>query len=272
LTRLAPDGRNRGVEVVDLPGGIRVRLVRPAHRGRARPALLWMHGGGYVLGSAKLDDDLCLRFSDALGITVASVEYRLAPEHTYPAALEDCYRALSGLRQLPDVDPARVAIGGASAGGGLAAALALMCRDRKDIPPVFQLLVYPMLDDRTISQRRAIERKRRLWNIRSNEFAWRAYLGDADPGKAVPARHTDLSDLPPAWIGVGTLDLFCEESLAYAAQLKDVGISCEVEVVPGAFHSFDRLTADAEVSNAFFRSQCSALAKHLGVQSKAAQA
>src|SRR5271167_2308007 len=140
------------VEVITFGSGIGVRLFRPVGVAQEpAPALLWMHGGGYVLGTAQQDDVLCRRFSTRLGVTVASVDYRLAPEHPYPAPLEDCYEALAWLARLPAVDRERVAIGGASAGGGLAAALALLARDRGELPVSFQLLIYPMLDDRTAS-------------------------------------------------------------------------------------------------------------------------
>jgi acetyl esterase/lipase len=244
------------VEVLTLPSGTGVRLYRP-HHGAPTPALLWMHGGGYVLGSAAQDDRLCRRFSHELGMTVASVDYRLAPEHPYPAALEDCYTALTWLAGLPAVDSARVAIGGASAGGGLTAALALLARDRGELAPVLQLLVYPMLDDR--SAERAGNPNYRLWNPRSNRFGWTSYLGGADPRVAVPARHDDLSGLAPAWLGVGTLDLFYDEDMIYAERLRQAGVPCQVDTVPGAFHGFDQLARKAPVSQSFFASQCASL-------------
>jgi acetyl esterase/lipase len=250
------------VDVITLASGVGVRLFRPAGVPEPVPALLWIHGGGYVMGSAQQDDALCRRFSRTLGITIASVEYRLAPEHPYPAPLEDCYSALTWLAGLPAVDTDRVAIGGASAGGGLAAALALLARDRGDIAPAFQLLVYPMLDDR--SSGAPANPNYRLWSPRSNQFGWAAYLGNADPQVAVPARHDDLSGLAPAWIGVGTNDLFHDEDLAYAERLKNAGVPCDVEVVPGAFHGFDILVRKAEVSQRFFASQCDVLRSALG--------
>ena len=253
------------VEVITLGSGVGVRLFRPAGVPEPGPALLWIHGGGYVLGSAQQDDALCRRFSRKLGVTVASVEYRLAPEHPYPAPLQDCYRALTWLAGLPAVDPDRVAIGGASAGGGLAAALALLARDRGDIAPAFQLLVYPMLDDRSSRSSGALSNPNyRLWGPRSNRFGWTAYLGNADPQVAVPARRDDLSGLPPAWIGVGSNDLFHDEDLAYAERLKNAGVPCEVEVVPGAFHGFDLVVPKAQVSQRFFASQCDVLRSALG--------
>ena len=248
------------VEVITLASGGGVRLFRPAGVPEPAPALLWIHGGGYVIGTAQQDDALCRRFSRKLGITVASVDYRLAPEHPYPAPLEDCYAALTWLAGLPAVDPDRVAISGGSAGGGLAAALALLARDRGEVKPAFQLLVYPMLDDRSSSAFGVPSNPNyRLWGPRSNRFGWAAYLGNADPQVAVPARHDDLSGLPPAWIGVGTHDLFHDEDLAYAERLKDAGVPCEVEVVPGAFHGFDLVLSKAQVSRRFFATQCDVL-------------
>ena len=247
------------VEVLTLGSGVSVRLHRPADISSPGPALLWIHGGGYVIGDAAQDDDLCRRFAEKLGATVAAVNYRLAPQHPYPVPLEDCYAALSWLTGLPSVDPDRVAIGGASAGGGLAAALALLTRDRGEIPLVAQLLVYPMLDDRTVGRADLDNPGHRLWNQTSNRFGWQAYLGDADPDVAVPARRDDLAGLPPAWVGVGTLDLFHDEDLAYAQRLQDAGVPCEVTVVPGAFHGFDGIAPNADVSQRFFASQCALL-------------
>ena len=257
LSGLLQRGSARDVEVITLGPETGVRLYRPLGVSEPTPALLWIHGGGYVIGTAQQDDALCRRFSARLGITVASVDYRLAPEHPYPAPLEDCYAALTWLAGLPAVDSERVAIGGASAGGGLAAALALLARDRGEIRPIFQLLAYPMLDDR--SSATAANPNYRLWSPGSNKFGWTAYLGDADPQVAVPARREDLSGLAPAWIGVGTHDLFHDEDLAYAERLKSAGVPCQVEIVPGAFHGFDLFVPKAQVSRGFFHSQCDSL-------------
>lgn len=247
----------RGVEVLTLADGTRIRLHRPTGVDGPTPALLWIHGGGYVLGNARQDDRLCRRFADALGATVAAVDYRLAPEHPYPAALDDCYAALAWLAALPTVDPARVAIGGASAGGGLAAALALRARDHGRITPVLQLLAYPMLDDR--SSALPAGRHYRLWTPVSNRFGWASYLGDTDPQVAVPARRDDLAGLPPAWLGVGTHDLFHDENVDYAERLIAAGVPCQLQVVPGAFHGFDLLAPSRPVSKKFFASQCARL-------------
>jgi acetyl esterase/lipase len=163
------------------------------------------------------------------------------------------------LASLPSVDRDRVAIGGASAGGGLAAALALLARERAEVPVVAQLLVYPMLDDRTVERDGLDNPGHRLWNQSSNRFGWDAYLADADRDVAVPARRDDLAGLPPAWMGVGTLDLFHDEDLAYAERLQAAGVPCRVEVVDGAFHGFDGILPKADVSLSFFHSQCALL-------------
>ena len=200
LTRLHGRQKAKDVEVLTLNSGVGIRLHRPATTSGAGPALLWIHGGGYIIGSAAQDDVLCRRFARTLGVTVAAVDYRLAPQNPYPAGLEDCYSALAWLAGLPAVDPARVAIGGASAGGGLAAALALLARDRGGITLVAQLLVYPMLDDRTVTRKGLDDPGHRLWNQYSNRFGWKWYLGDADPDVAVPARHEDLAGCRrPGW-------------------------------------------------------------------------
>jgi acetyl esterase/lipase len=257
LSGLRRSRAHDGVEALILGSGVGVRLHRPIGVSQPTPALLWIHGGGYVMGSAQQDDALCHRFTRELGITVASVDYRLAPEHPYPAPLEDCYSALSWLAGLPAVDPARVAIGGASAGGGLAAALALLAHDRGEVKPTLQLLAYPMLDDRSGAAPK--DPNYRMWGPKSNRFGWASYLGNANPQVAVPARRADLSGLPPAWIGVGTNDLFHNEDLAYAERLTAAGVPCHVEVVPGAFHGFDLVVPKAGVSRSFFASQCASL-------------
>lgn len=253
----------RDVEALTLPSGVDVWLYRPTGATRKGPALLWIHGGGFVIGHPGQDDQLCRRFARRLGVTVASVDYRLAPEHPYPAGLDDCYSALTWLAALPSVDPGRIAIGGASAGGGLAASLAQRALDRGEVALAAQLLVYPMLDDRSVDRRGLDKPGIRLWNKSSNKFGWSVYLGDADPAVAVPARRENLAGLPPAWVGVGTLDLFHDEDLAYAERLRAAGVPCDVQVVEGAFHGFDGIAPRASVSQQFFDSQCAMLQRAL---------
>lgn len=260
--------RSRGVEVAQVDPHTSVRLFRPATGALDGRALLWIHGGGYVIGSASMDDALCQAYADRLRATVASVDYRLAPENPHPAALEDCYAALTWLAGRAESGRDRVAVAGASAGGGLAAALALLARDRGEITLAAQVLVYPMLDDRTCL-RPATERHK-VWTQDSNRFAWHSYLGQA-PGSAgvspyaAAARAENLTGLPPTWIGVGTRDLFHDEALVYAARLREAGVACAVETVPGAFHGFDIFARNKEVSRSFFESQIRAFEAYLTV-------
>jgi acetyl esterase/lipase len=252
------------IEVLTLTSGVGVRLHRPPNAAPTPgPALLWIHGGGYVIGSPSQDDVVCRRFARKLGVTVAAVKYRLAPKNPYPAGLEDCHAALTWLAALPSVDPNRVAIGGASGGGGLCAALALLARDRGEVDVAAQLLVYPMLDDRSATRPGLDHPNHRLWTQSANQFAWESYLGSADPNVAVPARRQDLAGLPPAWVGVGTLDLFHDEDVAYAERLRAAGVPCDLEVVDGAFHGFDGVLPKAPVAKAFTAGQIAFLRKAL---------
>jgi acetyl esterase/lipase len=256
----------KDVQVEPLPSGAQLRVFEPPHGGSGG-ALLWIHGGGYVVGCAAQDDAYCRRLARALGITVGSVDYRLAPQHPYPAPLEDCYDGLVRLGDRPEVHADRIAIGGASAGGGLAAALAFLARDR-GVPVALQLLSYPMLDDRTVERDDLDHPEHRLWDQQSNRYGWQSYLGDADRSRAVPARRTDLAGLAPAWIGVGTLDLFHDEDLAYAERLRAAEVPVELEVVRGAFHAFDGLAPKTPVARRFYDSQCTALRGALAVPAR----
>ncbi|OBI22564.1 alpha/beta hydrolase [Mycobacterium sp. E2497] len=247
-------GRLRDVPEATVNENVTVRLHRPGHARDRAPALLWVHGGGTVMGHAAQDDKYLRKLAHRTGVAVTAVEHRLAPEHPYPAPLEDCYAALLWLARQPWVDPNRIAVGGASAGGHFAAALAQRAHDRGDVKLAFQMLVYPMLDDRTGAGQRG--QKRIMWTGTDNQLAWRWYLNGTDPQEAVPARREDLSGLPPAWIGVGTLDLFYEECLEYARRLRQAGVAVHEEIAPGAFHAFDQIVDKAPVSVKFFASQC----------------
>ena len=265
LTGLLDRRPSRHVEVNSV-GEVTVRLHRPpGSSGPPHPGLLWIHGGGYVIGSAAQDDAFSRGIAERLGAVVAAVNYRLAPEHPFPVPLHDCHDALVWLADRDDVDADRIAIGGASAGGGLAAALALLARDRGEVRPVLQLLAYPMLDDRTALRTDIDERHFRLWDNRANRFGWTSYTGapPGDPGisgLAAPARHDDLTGLAPAWLGVGSLDLFHDEDVAYAERLRAAGVECELRVIDGAFHGFDQIRPTAAGSRAFCAAEETALA------------
>ncbi len=254
---------SKKVPVFDI-GAISVRLHRPASLNHPAPALLWIHGGGYVGGIAAQDDKMCKSFAEQLGIVVASVDYRVAPEHPFPYGLHDCYDGLAWLVDQSFVDPGRVAIGGYSAGGGLAAALALYAREKAEIPLRFQLLSYPMLDVRTATRTDIVLTKFSGWDNMANYFGWESYAGHP-PGSDVisaltaPSRSEDLSGLPPAWMGVGTLDLFHDEDVAYADRLNAAGVPCQLHVAKGAFHGFDIVRRNAQVSQAYRTSYLDAL-------------
>ena len=259
------------VEDLEIPGpegaSIRARSYRPRTLRGAAPALVWVHGGGMVLGSHLQDEASNIAFARTLGISVLSVGYRLSPAHRAPAALEDVLAAFRWLAEHADergVDPERIALGGASAGGGLAAGATLMAHDRGGAQPVLQLLAYPMLDDRTVTRPGAAPRGLRVWTPGSNRFGWTSYLGTEPGGPGVspyaaPARREDLSGLPPAWIGVGTLDLFHAEDVRYAERLRAAGVPCALEIVEGAFHGFDALFRRTGVAKRFWAAQASAL-------------
>ncbi|MGE0228285.1 MAG: alpha/beta hydrolase [Dehalococcoidia bacterium] len=232
-----------------------VRLHRPKARGgEALPAVFWMHGGGYIFGTYEGDD---LRFDGwvrDLNCVGASVEYRLAPEHPHPAAVEDSYAALKWLHEHASelgVDAGRIGIGGASAGAGLAAGLALYARDRGEVPVAFQLLIYPMLDDRQATPSSGWPVP--IWAPSHNTLGWQAYLGerygtDDVPIYAAPARATDLEGLPPTLIAVGTLDGFVDEDIEYARRLNHAGVPVELHVYPGAPHGFDSMAPGTAVA------------------------
>jgi acetyl esterase/lipase len=226
---------------------VRVLVYTPPGPARARPVYLHVHGGGYILGAPDQNDGVSRTTAAELDCVVASVDYRLAPETRWPGALEDCYAALTWVHanaQALGVDPARIAIGGESAGGGHAAALAIHARDRGEIPICLQLLDSPMLDDRTGATSDPHPYCGEfVWTPASNRFGWSALLGVAAggpdvPAGAVPARQQNLVGLPPTFIVVGAIDLFLEESLEYARRLTRAGVATELHVIPGAFHGF----------------------------------
>ncbi|GAA3446659.1 alpha/beta hydrolase [Planomonospora venezuelensis] len=235
---------------------IRLRTYRPAGLEADAPGLYWIHGGGMILGTVENDDARLCEYALELGCVVVSVEYRLAPEHPHPAPVEDCYAGLvwtaKNAAEL-GIDPGRLVVGGISAGGGLAAGTVLLARDRGGPEIAFQLLICPMLDDRntTPSSREFTEAV--VWNRTANLFGWSCLLGertgtDDVPPYAAPARATDLSGLPPAYVDVGELEVFRDECTEYALRLVQAGVSTEFHLYPGAFHAFDGMVPGAEIS------------------------
>ncbi|GMU40051.1 MAG: esterase [Chloroflexota bacterium] len=251
---------------------VRVRLYRRLGLAAGAPGFLWIHGGGMIGGTVESTDAYCARIAEEAGAVVASVDYRLAPEHPYPAPLEDCYSALHWFASAAadlGVERSRIAIGGASAGAGLAAGLALLARDRGQITVGYQHLVYPMLDDRNITASSHAVLDTRVWCRASNIVGWSAYLGGraGEPGVeayAAPARATDLTGLPPAYICVGSLDLFLDEDIAYARALLEAGVPAELHVYPGAFHGSVNTVPHSPLSRRWRDDEVASIRRALG--------
>lgn len=279
--RAAVDGRSAPplpdvpVEQRTLPGlpgqpEVAVRIVN-ARADAARPGLLHVHGGGFIAGSSAFTLRDLQETCAALDCAAVSVDYRLAPETRWNGSLEDVYAALKWLHGHADelgVHPERIALVGESAGGGLAALLAIAARDRGEVPVAFQCLTYPMLDDRTVTRRFPPQIGRLVWTPQANRFGWASFLGTAPggtgvPNAAVPARTPDLAGLPPAFIAVGALDLFFDEDSDYAKRLNAAGVMAELYAVPGAFHGFDMIAPTAPVSRRFAAARLDALRRGL---------
>jgi acetyl esterase/lipase len=261
-TQLRADWRC-AVEELSVPGpqgspDVTLVYTRPADATGALPALYYMHGGAMIMGNAWSVLPRILRdWSVPLGLAVVSVDYRLAPETPYPGPLEDCHAGLLWTARHADelgIDAERVIIGGKSAGGGLAAALTLLNRDRGEGPtPIGQLLLSPMLDDRLDTPSAHQMAGISLWDRSSTAVAWQAYLGDryGDPDLppyAAPARATDLSRLPPTYLDVGSAETFRDENVAYAEAIWHAGGNAELHIWPGAFHGFDSLAPGAALA------------------------
>ena len=278
LDRLIERVAGRGVPVRMIPRqdgspDVRIWLIdHRAHPSKApTPAVLHIHGGGYIGSSMAYMFSVMKQLSAELDCLVVSVDYRLAPETRFPGSLDDNYAALAWLHANAaalNVDVRRIAVMGESAGGGHAAALAIAARDRGDYALAAQLLIYPMLDDRTGSSAAHMPASSAvgsfIWTAALNVLGWSSLLGvpvgsASPPQGSVPSRVEDLRGLPPAWVGVGTLDLFHDEDVAYAARLKAAGVATTLEVVEGAYHGFDILVKKAAVSKAFAESWKAAL-------------
>ncbi|ARR55240.1 arylesterase [Rhizorhabdus wittichii DC-6] len=266
---LAADLKMYEEHVPGIDGAPDVRLIitAPKASGSGRPAILHIHGGGYIMGSAEMTSQIDAAYAGAFGAVCVSVDYRLAPETPHPGPVNDCYAALKWLHQNAaalGVDPDTIAVTGESAGGGLAAALVLLARDRAEVPVAFQHLIYPMLDDRTATRDDPSPYLGQfIWTQDNNRFGWRSLIG-CEPGEAgvspyaAPARAEDLSRLPPTFIACGALDLFLEENLEYARRLILAGVSTELHIYPGGPHAFN-LVPDADISVALDRDCMAAL-------------
>lgn len=239
-------------EIAGLTGApdVRVVIVNAKSDGALRPCILHTHGGGFIIGDAKSSLRALQEIAQALDCLIVSVDYRLAPETRFAGSLEDNYASLKWLYQHAHEmggNRERIAVMGESAGGGHAAILAIAARDRGEVPVAYQALTYPMLDDRTGSTRKKPPAMGAIiWTEAHNRFGWTSFLGVPAgsrhvPKGAVPARVDDLKGLPPAFIGVGSIDLFVDEDIEYAQRLIDSGVSAELHVVPGAFHGFDAI-------------------------------
>lgn len=271
-----PDGVEVSERTVPGPAGapdVRVVISRPRERTAGAPGILHIHGGGYVMGTPGMGLATDAIYALELGATVVSIDYRLAPETPFPGPIEDCYAALRWLHAEADalgVDRARLVITGESAGGGLGAALALLTRDRGEVPVAFQHLIFPMLDDRTVVHPDPSPLFGEfVWNASANLFGWTSLLGGPPGGPdvspyAAPARAQDLSGLPPTFMICGALDLFLEEDLEYARRLIRAGVPTEFHVYPGAPHAF-MVVEDAQVTRAFARDSLAALKRALGL-------
>ena len=227
---------------------VRCLLYIPDDRKEASgPGYLHIHGGGYIIGSPEGSDTQNLLLSYEIGAVIISVDYRLAPENPIPAPLDDCYAALGWFHENSEelgIDRARIGIGGESAGGGLAAALAIKARDEGKYQICWQSLTYPMLDDRTGDDKNPGDPLvgEFVWTREFNQYAWNSYLADAKrKAPQAPGRLEDFKGLPPTWMFTASLDLFRDENIDYAQRLMSAGVSCDLVVYPGACHAFQQI-------------------------------
>jgi acetyl esterase/lipase len=246
---------------------VTLRIYRPVSGSSPRPGIYFIHGGGMILGSARRDDGIASMFCEQLGATVVSVEYRLAPENPHPAHVEDCYAGLEWTARHADeldIDLGRLAIYGASAGGGLVIATALMARDKGYPAVTFQMPIYPMIDNRHETPSSHEITDVGVWDRDGNIEAWAWYLGDGKADDyAVPALAENLAGLPPAYIDVGTVDLFRDEDIAFAMRLMTAGVPVELHVWPGAYHGAENLAPEAELSRRIWAARVEAMRRAL---------
>jgi acetyl esterase/lipase len=232
---------------------LRLVIVRPAVAREAVPGVLWIHGGGYAVGTPEVSMPTAERLVAASNAVVVLPDYRLSSEAPYPAALDDCYDALLWLRDHAaelGVAEDQLVVGGESAGGGLTAAVTLAARDRKEVAVAFQMPLYPMIDDRPTASSR--DNATPVWNTITNNAAWDLYLGDLRggdvPAYAAPARATDLAGLPPTLTFVGDIEPFHDEVVDWCRRLQAAGVPVSLRICAGAFHGFDAIARSAPIS------------------------
>lgn len=250
---------------------IRVKVYAPVNQSAQLPAVLFIHGGGYMFGSVEGDDAKCARYVKEINCVVVSVDYRLAPENPYPAAIEDCYAALQWMvneHKKLNIDTTKVAVVGGSTGGGLTAALTLLARDRKGPDVKFQMPLFPMLDDSCTTYSSNEFTDKRVWSRDLNRFACSMYLkgveGDT-PKYAAPMKETDFSQLPPTYTTVGSLDSFRDETMNYVKALTEAGVPVEFHLYPGGYHEFEAMVPDSEISKRAVSDSIRALTNALNI-------
>lgn len=253
---------------------IEVLLLRPLKNARPKektPGIVWIHGGGYRTGMAKMIYmSRAMNLVRKYGAVVITPEYRLSTEAPYPAALEDCYATLKYLKDHTEewgINSSQLMVGGESAGGGLTAALCMYARDKGEVNIAYQMPLYPMIDNEDTESSK--DNHAPVWNTRKNHSAWKLYLrgleGKKVPAYAAPARQNDYSNLPPAYTFVGDIEPFYCETLSYVDNLQKAGVEAKVDVYPGCFHAFDMMTPFSKVSKvaiAEFEKQYLYAAKH----------
>lgn len=244
-------------EIISTPDntGLRLCIYKSLNPKPNSVGLLWIHGGGYAIGTPEQDISFIEKFIDATNCVVVSPDYRLSIQEPYPAAVNDCYQALlwmkRNVKELGIRDD-QLFVGGESAGGGLTAAVTLKARDKGEVNIAFQMPFYPMLDDRMITLS-SQNNDAPIWNTRANEIAWKMYLknlyGREDvPVYAAPAREKDYRGLPPTYTYVGDIEPFCDETQEYINNLKAAGVEAEIDVYPGCFHGFDIICPKSNIA------------------------
>jgi acetyl esterase/lipase len=271
---LLKNKKNNNVKIneICLNNGLELRIYLPINL-KSSAGLLWIHGGGMVTGDPKDTDILMIDTADQLGITIVAPRYRHAPENPFPAHLDDCFSTWQWMLDPKcglSLDKNKIAVGGLSAGGGLAACLVHKIYDLNGVMPVAQWLFCPMLDDRTATLKNLDSIKHYVWNNKLNRFGWSSYLGtdfgtSSVPQYAVPARRENLSGLPPAWIGIGNIDLFYEEDRKYAQRLQKAGVEVTFIEVPNAFHGFEIIGNETGLAQKFLGESKQWLKKHLDI-------